>query len=179
MRINRWLIIVVAIFIPGFIPAAAGMSAQEKLALSVEQLRSAVGRWSVVTEFLNEDGTVARTVKGSYQFEWVVPDRVVMGRSEMPEMKTSSGILFYVNEKKMVIEMVSVGADGHLWIMTGPLGGETRYTQKFKSTDGKDSQLRFTRFNVSTDSVESSMEYTEDGGKTWKPGNHQVFSRKK
>lgn len=156
---------------------AADVPAQDKLALSVEQLRNAVGRWSVVTEFLNEDGTVARTVKGSYQFEWVVPDRVVMGRAEIPEMKNSSAILFYVSEKKMIIEMVSVHADGHLWIMTGPLGGETRYTQKFKSTDGKDSQLRFTRFNVSADSFESKMEYTEDGGKTWKPGNHQVFIR--
>jgi hypothetical protein len=63
--------------------------------------------------------------------------------------------------------------------MTGPLGKETRYSQKFESRDGKASQLRFTRFNVKDNAFESRMEYTEDGGKTWKPGNHQVFRRAK
>lgn len=27
------------------------------------------------------------------------------------------------------------------------------------------------------DSYESRMEFSEDGGKTWKPGNRQVFTR--
>ncbi len=147
------------------------------LAASVEQLRHVIGRWSVTSEFLNEDGSVARTMNGTYEFEWVVPDKVVMGKSEIPDIGSSSGILFYVNESNKTIEMVSVGADGTLWIMKGPLGAETRHTQEFKSQDGKDSQLRFTRFNVARDTFESRMEYTEDGGKTWKPGNHQVFRR--
>ncbi len=37
--------------------------------------------------------------------------------------------------------------------------------------------LRFTRFNVAADSFESRMEYTDDDGETWKPGNHQTFHR--
>ena len=114
---------------------------------------------------------------GTYEFEWVVPDKVVRGKSEIPDLGSSAGILFYVSEKKKIIEMVSVGADGQLWTMTGPLGEETRTTQEFKSQDGKDSQLRFTRYNVAQDTFESRMEYTEDGGKTWKPGNHQMFRR--
>lgn len=155
------------------------ISAHNKLALSIEHLRGVAGRWSVVTKFLNEDGTVARSADGGYQFDWVVPDRVLSGRSDIPSMKMNSGILFYVNEKKMTIEMVSVGADGYLWIMTGAVGEETRYSQSFKSTDGKNNQLRFTRFNVTVDGFESRMEYTQDGGKTWLPGNHQVFTRQK
>jgi hypothetical protein len=149
------------------------------LAASVEQLRNAVGEWAVVTEFLNEDGTVAKTVNGTYQFEWVIVDRVLSGKSEIPEMKQSSGILFYVNEKRKMLEMVSVGQDGYLWVMAGPLGEEVRYSQKFKTQDGGESQLRFTRFNVSSDGFESKMEYTDDDGKSWKPGNHQVFRRKR
>ncbi len=178
MSIYRWFVIIAAILISGAV-LATDATAGDKLAQSVEQLRDTVGRWAVVTEFLNEDGTVARKVTGTYEFQWVVPDRVMMGKSEIPELKQSSGILFYVNEKKMVIEMVSVGADGHLWVMTGAAGDETRYTQKFQSRDGKESQLRFTRFNVTADAFESRMAYTEDGGKTWKPGNHQVFRRQK
>ena len=144
---------------------------------SVEQLRSTVGQWAVTTEFLQEDGAVARTVEGTYEFEWVVPDRVVSGKSEIPELKQTAGILFFVNEKQSLIEMVSVGADGRLWEMIGPLGGEVRTTPEFKTADGGAGQLRFTRYNVSADAFESKMEYTTDGGQTWLPGNHQRFRR--
>lgn len=156
---------------------AADTDAPAALTASVEQLRHVVGDWDVTTEFLNEDGSIARSVSGSYAFHWVVVDRVVAGRSDIPELKQSSGILFYVNESKQTIEMVSVGADGNLWIMTGKAGEEVRYTQEFDSAAGK-AQLRFTRYNVSADRFASRMEYSEDGGKTWKPGNHQLFERK-
>lgn len=77
------------------------------------------------------------------------------------------------------LEMVSVAADGRLWVMTGELGGDTRYTQTFPTREGTTGQLRFIRYNVSVDSFESRMEYTADGGATWTLGNHQVFTRKK
>jgi hypothetical protein len=173
--IRYLLAMALAVFItPTFAQPAPG---EQALQHSVEQLRLSIGRWSVVTEFLNEDGTVARSVTGSYEFSWVVPDRVVTGRNDIPELQQASGILFYINEKKSQIEMAAVGADGMLWIMTGDLGGEVRTTQEFKTADGGSGQLRFTRYNVSENSFESRMEYTEDGGETWKPGNHQQFSR--
>jgi len=143
---------------------------------SVEELRASVGRWQVTTEFLNEDGSVAKSVAGTYEFSWIVPDRVVAGKSEIPELQQAAGILFYVNKAKEHIEMVSVGGDGALWIMTGPLGGDHRLSQEYKTATGT-GQLRFTRYNVTEQTFESKMEYTEDGGKTWKPGNHQTFRR--
>jgi hypothetical protein len=149
----------------------------EALRHSVEQLRTSIGRWDTVTRFLNADGSVAREVTGTYEFSWVVEDRVVAGRSHVPELQQASGILFYVNAAAGTIEMVSVGADGYLWIMTGPLGGEERRTQEYRTADGGTGRLRFTRFNASADAFESRMEYTEDGGTTWLPGNHQTFRR--
>jgi len=146
---------------------------------SVQELRDAEGSWSVTSEFLNEDGTVAQTVQGTYDFEWVIEDRVLQGHSEIPDLDRRGAILFYVREQSEEIEMVSVGADGRLWIMTGPLGGDTRYTQVFETQSGGEGQLRFTRYNVTESRFESRMEWTEDGGETWKPGNHQVFVRKK
>lgn len=170
------------LFLLMLVSASAWLAAQEpepsfEMQHSVEQLRAAIGRWDTTTEFLNPDGSVARSVEGSYAFDWVVPDRVVSGRSEIPELGQSSGILFYVNEAKQIIEMVSVGGDGRLWVMTGPLGGETRMTSEYATADGGTGQLRFTRFNVTADRFESRMEYTRDGGATWLPGNHQVFRR--
>jgi len=156
---------------------AADPPEADALQHSIDQLRGAVGRWNVVTEFLNDDGSVARSVTGTYEFSWVVPDRVVSGKSEIPEMKQASGILFYINGKKEQITMVSVGGDGMLWTMTGPLGGEVRLTQEYPAQGGGTGQLRFTRYNVSKDAFESKMEYTDDGGKSWKPGNHQTFRR--
>lgn len=151
---------------------------EAKLLSAVQQLRHMNGNWSVTTEFLNENGSVVKSFQGSYQFNWVVIDKVLSGQSEIPEMKQRSGILFYVNEKKMSIEMASVGADGNLWLMTGAAGDETRSTSPFRSADGKETQMRFTRFNVKPESFESKMEYTQDGGKIWLPGNHQIFTRR-
>jgi pimeloyl-ACP methyl ester carboxylesterase len=151
----------------------------DDLLSAVQQLRHVSGSWSVTTEYLNQDGSVSQSVNGSYQFEFVVPDRVLSGYSDVPQKKQRSAILFYVNEKKKSIEMVSVGGDGKLWIMTGAVGDEVRSTQPFRTTDGKESQLRFTRYNVTPDRFESKMEYTLDGGKTWLPGNHQIFTRQR
>ena len=162
-----------------FAPAASAQTPADSTPMerAVAQLRTAVGRWAVTTEFLNEDGSVARSVEGTYEFEWVVPDRVVSGKSAIPALQQTSGILFFINQPQGLIEMVSVGADGRLWEMTGPLGGEVRTTAPFQTADGGTSQLRFTRYNVSADAFESRMEYSEDGGTTWKPGNHQQFRR--
>jgi hypothetical protein len=144
---------------------------------AVQQLRSAVGAWEVKTTQYGDDGAVARVACGTYKFDWIVPDRVLAGRSDIPDWKQASGILFYVNERRSTIEMASVGADGTLWVMTGPAGSETRTTPPFPTAGGGTMQLRFTRFNVTPDRFESRMEVSTDGGSSWKPGNHQVFSR--
>jgi hypothetical protein len=67
--------------------------------------------------------------------------------------------------------------DGHLWVMTGPINGETRTTPATPLADGRSMRLRFTRFNVQPDRFESRMEVSFDGGSSWMPGNHQVFTR--
>ena len=174
MGVTRALrpILVVAVL---FVLPPRGWS-QSALDHSIEQLRHAIGKWEVVTEFLNPDGTVARAARGSYEFDWVMPDRVARGVSEIPELKQRSAILFYVNAAAKTIEMTSVGADGQLFVMTGPLGGETRETS-FAGPDGRRVQLRFTRSNVTTNRFESRMERSIDGGATWQPGNHQIFQR--
>jgi hypothetical protein len=158
--------------------AAASIGNAGKLETSIDQLRYVAGEWSVATEELTADGAIARTLEGSYTFDWVIPDRVLSGRSEIPEVNRVSAVLFYVNETQEKIEMVSVGADGRLWVMSGKLGEETRYTEPFATQDGGTAQLRFTRYNVRADTFESKMEYSEDGGKSWMPGNHQTFIRR-
>lgn len=147
------------------------------LALSEKELADSIGVWQVTTEFLNADGSVAKVVAGSYAFEWVVPKRVVMGKTAIPELDMAAGILFYINEAEQLIEMVSVGKDGKLWVMAGPLGQNYRTTIPFAGPEGKERQLRFTRYNVTSSGFESNMEYSDDGGSTWAPGNHQVFKR--
>lgn len=171
------LLSLLALLAPAPTVAAQAGPDSTPLQRSVAQLRGAIGRWAVTTEFLNEDGSVARSAEGTYEFAWVIPDRVVSGRSDIPALGQASGLLFYVNETGQTIEMVSVGPDGRLWVMTGPLGGETRHTQQYATAEGGQGQLRFTRYNVTPDAFDSRMEYTSDGGKTWAPGNHQRFTR--
>lgn len=156
-------------------PSAATFAGQ--LAVSVAELRHAVGRWNVVTEFLRDDGTVAATVRGTYQFEWVVENKLVRGLSEIPSMKQQAAILFFVNDRERTIEMTSVGADGQLWRMIGPLGGDQRTTPDVGMPDGSTLRLRFTRSKVAANSFESRMERSVDGGKRWVAGNRQVFTR--
>ena len=160
-------------------PLAAQQSlADEALAHSVDQLRASIGTWDVETSFVSPDGSVGRVVAGTYEFSWVVPDRVVSGRSAIPSLAQAAGILFYIREQTREIEMVSVGTDGRLWVMTGPLGSEVRQTPEYETPDGGTGALRFTRFNVQPDSFESKKEYTSDGGRTWTQGNHQSFRRR-
>jgi hypothetical protein len=158
-------------------PIRPAFSDNDRLQASVEELRHVVGDWATTTEEFGPDGKVARTIEGSYRFEWIVPDRVLSGRSDIPALDRSSALLFYVSEAKEAIEMVAVGADGRLWVMTGELGGDTRYTEPYPTGDGGTGQLRFTRYNVQADSFESKMEYSADGGDSWTQGNHQLFRR--
>ncbi len=146
---------------------------------AVQQLRHAHGAWDATTEFISPDGAVARSVEGSYEFDWVVPDRVLIGRSEIPELGLSSGILFFYSETADTITMTSVGGDGQLWVMSGPADSEVRATPPTPQADGSTIELRFTRYNVEPDRFESKMEYSSDGGATWTQGNHQVFRRRK
>jgi hypothetical protein len=149
------------------------------LTSAVQQLRHAVGVWEVTTTQFDDSGAVKRVGCGTYRFDWVVPDRVLSGRSDMHEWKQSAGILFYVNPERSTIEMTSVGPDGQLWVMTGPAGSETRTTAPTPLADGRKMQLRFTRFGITQNRFESRMDVSLDGGESWKPGNHQLFVRAK
>ncbi len=157
--------------------AEASEIASPAMTSAVQQLRHAVGLWDVTTTRYDDKGAVAGVASGTYRFDWVVPDRVLSGRSDIPEWKQSAGMLFYVNPVRSTIEMSSVGPDGQLWVMSGPAGAETRTTPPTPLADGRKMQLRFTRFNVSNDCFESRMETSFDGGASWKPGNHQHFKR--
>lgn len=170
-----------ATIIAGAMLPAAGVAAAPDdapgLEQAVAQLRSAVGTWQVTTEFMAPDGSVSQVADGSYRFEWVVADRVLIGTSQIPSLGMSAGLLFYIDGAENEIEMVSVGADGKLWIMSGPLDSETRMSEPYRTADGTRAQLRFTRYNVSADRFESKMEYTTDDGETWTQGNRQIFQR--
>ncbi|MCB0009793.1 MAG: hypothetical protein KDE04_25180, partial [Anaerolineales bacterium] len=96
--------------------ASASVPADAELTQSIEQLRHAIGLWSAQTDFLGPDGTVAKSVSGSYEYSWVMPDQVVSGRSDIPELKQSAALLLYLKPATRQIEMVSVGADGRLWV---------------------------------------------------------------
>lgn len=153
-------------------------ASREDAALAVDQLRHVIGEWDVVTTFYGDDGTTAGTFDGIYRFDWVMEDKIVQGVSEIPKLNLSSGILFYLRPTSREIEMVSVGADGKPWTMTGPVNSETRETPVVTNPDGSTIKLRFTRFNVTPNRFESRMERSTDGGETWVLGNTQVFVRK-
>ena len=157
---------------------AAPAVAAEETPAGVLELRRNVGVWDTTTEFLAEDGSVARAVRGTYSFEWVVSDSVLRGVSEIPETKQKSAILFYYRAAKDEIEMVSVGADSVLWLMTGPGGGNARTTAPRPTQDGGTITLRFTTANVTAERFESRMEWSADEGQIWNPGNRQTMVRR-
>jgi len=160
-------------------PAAAAQTNMVTPAnAGLEQLRSAIGLWDVRTEFLNPDGSVAGAFDGTYDFGWVVPDRVAHGVSRIPALEQVSGILFYLRPATGEIEMASVGRDGQLWVMTGRDTDEVRTTPDVPTADGGVMRLRFTRYNVAADMFESRMEISTDRGATWRRGNHQHFRRR-
>jgi hypothetical protein len=147
------------------------------LAEGIDQLRHTVGTWNVTTTQYRDDGSVARTLKGTYQFDWVVPDRVVSGRSSIPSLGELAGVLFYVNERRATLEMAQVDANGQLAVLSGAAGKELRTTAPVANADGTKVQLRLTRFNVGPDRFESRLDFSTDGGMNWRPGSHQRFVR--
>lgn len=106
----------------------------DALDAGVAQLRHIVGSWDVTTTFLDAKGKPLGAFVGRYDFDWVTPDRVVRGKSEIAALSQSSALLFYVREASAEIEMVSVGRDGILWTMSGPVNGETRETKEMLVT---------------------------------------------
>jgi hypothetical protein len=163
--------------LPSVLQSPSSQVSTAAIAKGVEQLRHVIGKWDVKTSFMNPDGTTAETVDGTYEFEWVVKDRVVSGKSDVPKKQMASAFMMYLHTRKSLIEMCSVGADGHLWVMTGPIDGDARTTPDTKMSDGSLVRLRFTRFNVKQDSFESKMESSVDQGTTWSLGNRQQFRR--
>lgn len=173
-----WTVVAALLTVSSAGAQPAGTPENPAIAQAVAQLRDTHGDWDVTTEFLEPDGAVARTASGTYSFTWVIEGRVLRGHSVIPELDQTSAILFYVDAVKARIEMASVGKDGHLWVMSGPAGGETRTTPDTLMPDGSTIRLRFTRFNITRDRFESRMEVSADKGATWTPGNHQVFVRR-
>ena len=144
---------------------------------AVQQLRQAAGHWNVTTTRYAPNGSVAAVASGTWHFDWVVPDRVLSGRAAIPDWKQTSGMLFYLNERRSTLEMASVGADGQLLVMTGPAGAETQTTTPIQLPDGRRMLQRYTRFGITADRFEARMETSFDGGRSWKPGHHQLFVR--
>ena len=107
------------------------------LATAVQQLRQAAGRWNVTTTRYAENGAVAAVATGTLDFDWVVPDRVLAGKSVIPDWNQSAGMLFYLNERIFTLEMAEVGADGQLLVLSGPAGAETRTTGAVALPDGR------------------------------------------
>jgi hypothetical protein len=173
--VKKWIAVAALLLADG--PALAQQLAQTTPAL--EQLRHVIGTWDVRTEFLNSDGSVARAVDGTYEFEWVIPDRLARGTSRIPAMEQVSAILFYLRPAAHEVEMVSVGKDGDLWVMTGKDDEEVRTTPDRAMSDGSKMRLRFTRYDVQSDRFQSKMEYSTDGGLKWTQGNRQQFVRRK
>ena len=148
------------------------------MAASIAELSQVIGTWDVTTRFFNSEGETTQSVQQTYTFSWVIPNQLVQGQSHTPAWKQTSAILFFIDQEAPAMEMVSVGVDGKLWRMRGPLGGNQRFSQSFTNTSGDTAQLRFTRSLVTPNGFESRMYISTDGGNSWLPGNHQVFIRR-
>ena len=144
---------------------------------AVQQLRQAAGRWNVTTTRFAENGAVAAVATGTWTFDWIVPDRVLSGRSAIPDWNQSAAVLYYLNERMETLELAQVGSDGQLLVMSGPAGAESRTSSPVALPDGRRMMQRHTRYDVSADRFEARVERSFDGGASWKPGYHQVFVR--
>lgn len=67
---KAFFVVVCLIAIPAGVAAQAASTTPDAAALhhSVEQLRTSIGRWHTVTRFLDPEGSVARSVEGTYEF---------------------------------------------------------------------------------------------------------------
>lgn len=171
----KFAAIILSFFVLPF--AEGGEMVPPSLASAVQQLRQAAGHWNVTTTRYATNGAVAAVASGTWQFDWVVPDRVLSGRAVIPDWKQAAGMLYYLNERRSTLEMASVGADGQLQLMSGPAGAETRTSAAIPLADGRRMLQRYTRYGITTDRFEARMETSHDGGLSWKPGHHQLFVR--
>jgi hypothetical protein len=157
--------------------AVAGELAPPAIQTAVQQLRQAAGRWTVTTTQYDSSGSVKAVASGTWQFDWVVPDRVLAGRASIPDWKQSTGILLYLNERRSTVEMATVGADGQLQVLAGAAGTDTRTSAAVALPDGRRMVKRYTRYRVEADRFESCLETSYDGGRSWQPGLHHLFVR--
>jgi hypothetical protein len=144
---------------------------------ATELLRSSVGKWETTAEFFNPNGTVAGAFAGTTELAWLTPGKVISGKSEYPQLKLVTGLMVYINEAKGQVEMASVGGDGNLLVVSGPLGSAELRSEPVRFSDTVVGRLKFTRLNVTANSFDTRTEISDDGGKTWKMMNRQKFKR--
>lgn len=143
---------------------------------AVQELRLAAGHWNVTTTRYRDNGSVAGVATGTWQFEWVVPDRVLAGRYKIPDWKESAAVLLYVDASREALEMAAVGADGELVVMSSPASLGTHARRQAKAPEPR-ALTRFTRFSIAEDRFEAKVERSLDGGRTWRPSEHHLFVR--
>lgn len=161
-----------------FFPLAqASELAPRGIDAAVEQLRQAAGRWNVTTTRYADDGSVAAVASGTWNFDWVVPDRVLSGRAAIPDWSQSAGMLFYLNERQFTLEMAQVDSDGQLVVLSGPASTASRTSTPVALPDGRRLVRRHTHYGVTRDQFEAKLETSYDGGRSWKLGYHHLFVR--
>jgi len=136
-----------------------------------------IGEWSVHIEFLDSAGNVTRTAEGTDISRYLIDSTVVELTTIDDGNNISKGWIFY-NIKEQKYYLVSVSSEGDLWILKGGLDQYVITSDPREQLNGKTVQIRFTHYNIEENSFEAIMEYTIDGGKTWRKAYRQIITRK-
>jgi hypothetical protein len=165
------------IFMLGAPPLAADEAGELK-ARALESLKAELGAWTSHWDWLGEDGAISGTMDGVENYEFVIPDAVLMNTNtilgESPSV--SKSLMFYnpVHEK---IFFISVGPTGDHWILSKDVGSNVLVSDPHLLPDGRMLMIRFTTVEETPDAKTILMEASLDEGETWKPRFYQYMAR--
>ena len=108
--------------------AEASEMAPPALATAVQQLRQAAGRWNVTTTRYAENGAVAARCVRHLALRLGRAGPRARGPLRHSRLEPGGGHALLRERAPFTLEMAPVGADGQLWVMSGPAGAETRTT---------------------------------------------------
>ncbi|MEZ5330605.1 MAG: hypothetical protein R2991_00830 [Thermoanaerobaculia bacterium] len=144
---------------------------------AVRRMEHVLGRWESTWEWVDAEGTVVYVEHGTETGRWALEGRLLELTTEIEGRDGPSKGWMFWNAPAERFQLVSVGWDGDLWILSGGLEEYVIASEPKAMPDGKTLQIRFTHGEAGPDTLTAVMEMRGSSEEPWTVRVRQTMVR--